>query len=104
MSENYDPRDYCAMCGKAWEDCSERTGDFCRDCLEAYEDEVGGDTDSPPLDERYAMTCSEIAAELGEKERTVDAQVRTALVRFQRNWKRIHGVQSWNEWREALRG
>lgn len=104
MTRNYDPCDYCAMCGEAWDNCAERAGDFCRDCLEAYEDEVAGDVERPPIDERYAMTCSEIGAELGEKKRTVENRIATALVRFEAKFKQLYGVQAWNEWREALRG
>lgn len=104
MTENYDPRDHCAMCGQAWEDCAERTGNLCRDCLEAYEDELTSDVERPPNDERYAMTCSEMAEELGEKTGTVDAQVRAAMAKFERNWKQTHGVKSWNEWRKAITG
>jgi len=29
---SYDSRDYCAMCGEAWDDCSKRFADICRDC------------------------------------------------------------------------
>ena len=104
MTQNYYPRDYCAMCGERWDDCAERAGDFCRDCLEAYEDDVASDIERPPVDERFAMTCSEIAEQLGEKTRTVEKRIATALVRFEASYKRIYGKDAWDEWREALRG
>lgn len=102
MSIDYDTRDFCAICGEPWDACGERAGDSCRDCLEAYEDQI--DQEQAPrnwgLDDRYEVSLAEVANELGISTQMVHIIEQRALAKL----RAVLRAKKWGREEEMVRG